>query len=124
MLNYSARKHLQIFSKVGGRETDAGSSGYISQSRTDLSQIRTDLSQIRFHTSATQQSTQKNELGSQHQISLMESTLIPALKDVQASLKQLTASREIVYDDKIRKLSEVIGGGTPYRPSSSPTAVL
>ena len=59
-LTYSARKHLQIFSKVRGRETDAGSSGYISQSRTDLSQIR-------FHTSATQRPTQNTELGSQHQ---------------------------------------------------------
>ena len=117
MLTYSARKHLQLLSKVGGRETDAGSSGFISQCRTDISQIR-------LHTSATQQSAQKIELGSQHQRSLMEATLIPALKNIQASLKQFRTSREIESDDEIRKVLEVIGGETPYRPSMFPTVVL
>ena len=110
MSTYSARKHLQLLSKVGGRETDANSSGFISQCRTDILQIRLHISKI--------------ELGSQHQMSLLEATLIPALKDIQASLKQLTTSREIKSDDEVRKVSEAIGGETPDRPSNFPTVVL
>ena len=110
MLTYSAREHLQLLSKIEGRETDAGSNGFISQCRTDILQIRLHISKI--------------ELGSQHQISLMEATLIPALKDVQASLKQLTTSREIESDDEIRKVLEAIGGETLDRPSTFPTVVL
>ena len=117
MLIYSARKHFQLLSKIGGRETNAGSSGIISQCRTDISQIR-------LHTSATQQSTQKIELGSQHQMSLMETALMPALKDLQASLKQLMTFREIESDDEIRKVSEAIRGETRYRPSTYPAVVL
>ncbi|KAL9100092.1 MAG: hypothetical protein Q9163_004500 [Psora crenata] len=88
-------KSLRLLTEIRGYRVEIDknlnllSAGYISQCRIELSQIR-------LHTSATQQSTQKIELGSQHQMSLMESTLIPALKDVQASLKQLTTSGAII----------------------------
>lgn len=54
----------------------------------------------------------------------MESTLIPALKDIQASLRQLTVSGDIESDGKRWKASEAVRGGTPYYPSTSPTVVL
>ena len=54
----------------------------------------------------------------------MEETLIPALKDVQASLEQLTMSREIESVDEIRKVSETIGGETSDHLSTDPTLAL
>ena len=57
-------------------------------------------------------------------MTLMESTLIRALKDVQTSLKQLTTFGEIESDVEMGKASEATGGETPDRSSTFPTIVL
>ena len=57
-------------------------------------------------------------------MSLMEAKLIPTLKDTQVSPEKLMTSREIESDEEIRKVSEAIGGETPYCPSTYPTLKL
>lgn len=57
-------------------------------------------------------------------MSLMESTLIPALQNIQSSLKQLTTSGEIQSDEEMGKVAEATCVEKPDRPSSFPTVVL